>query len=68
MDKTTKTLKRLCKVVDILKGQSKKLLEIQEQTYSTDIEYVNAQEGIKGVAESILKIMEKILEKSEKND
>ena len=68
MDKTTKTLKRLCKVVDILKGQSKKLLEIQEQTYSTDAEYVDAQAGIKGVAESILKIMEKILEKSEKND
>jgi len=68
MKNVTKTLKRLCKIVEVIKDQSKRLLDIQEQTGSADIEYVTVQENMRDSAENILKIMEKILEKSEKND
>ena len=68
MKKVTKTLKKLCKIVEGIKDQSKRLLDIQEQTGSADVEYVKAQENMRDSAKNILKIMEKILEKSEKND
>ena len=68
MENVTKTLKKLCKIVEVIKDQSKRLLDIQEQTGSADVEYVTAQENMRDSAKNILKIMEKILKKSEKND
>lgn len=68
MKNVTKTLKKLCKIVEVIKDQSKRLLDIQEQTGSADVEYVTAQENMRDSAKNILKIMEKILKKSEKND
>ena len=68
MKNVTKTLKKLCKIVEGIKDQSKRLLDIQEQTGSAYVEYVKAQENMRDGAKNILKIMEKILGKSEKND
>lgn len=59
-----KILKKLCKITEVLKDQSDVLVEIQKQTYSTDIEYVKAQKSIKAAAESIIKIMEQILKEN----
>lgn len=68
MDNITKTLKKLSKITDGLTKYSDDLLEIQKQTHYTDMEFIIVQIKIKEVAEEILKITEKILKKSEKND